>query len=159
MEANDRTFLIGILTKDEKATAALVAKFESSENVTVIDLVGMRSELFIKFINNARLDIAVVAEDTFANIKSMEKIDEIIKKGGNTYFIVMYTSENSKKVLEASDMLIENKMMVTPSKVDNERDYRVLATNVKGAMNGVLQNERIEAKFLSELNERLRDGR
>ena len=33
----ERTFLIGILTKDEKVTEVLVAKFEGSENVTIID--------------------------------------------------------------------------------------------------------------------------
>ena len=156
-----RTFHVGILTKDEKVPDALIREFEGikdKKSVAIIDLAGMGSELFKKFVNNAGLDIVVTAEDTFTEAELREKADEIVKKGRNTYFTIMYDDENAAKMLEEAQRLAENEIVITLAKIENERDYRIgLATNVQGQINRKIQNERRAAAFVSELSERLKD--
>ena len=163
MEYKGRTFHVGILTKDEKATAALVQEFErikDKKSVTLIDLVGMNRDLFKKFILNTGLDIVVIAEDTYTEPEKREKAKEIVQKSNKTYFMIIYNDENAERILEEAQWLVENKIVTTHTKITNERDYALgLATNVHGGINRKIQNERRAAAFLSELNRELSEGR
>lgn len=151
MKGTERNFIVGILTKDRKVADALAQEFEDKKNVTVIDFTNINSELFKKFINNSRLDIVVAAEDTFTDPESRKKVDEVIQKGNNTYFLPIYNDENVKKMLEVSDILGKNKIVTTSCKIEEDSDYELLATNVHGAINRKIQMERRAENTISEI--------
>ena len=141
---NERTYVIGILTKDEKIKEALVEEFEGEENVKIID--------------NCGADIIVTDEDSFTDAESRKKIDDVMKKAGDTYFVTAYNDENAERMYDINELFLKNNIPVFPSKIGFDGGYGMLAGNTRGAINVKINNARRAERVISELSERVRNG-
>jgi len=135
MGENERNFIVGILTSDEKVNKALIEKFEGQKNIAIIDLMNMDGESIKKVVNNASPDIVITAEDAFLTAGNRKKFDELIKADKNTSFLAIYNSKNAETMLEIFNILSKKGPIVLPCKIENYEDYRILTTNVQGVIN------------------------
>ena len=158
MGESERTYAVGILTKDEKIKEALVEEFEGEKNVAIIDLVGMGNESAKTFIDNVNADIIVTDEDSFTDTESREIIDDKIKKSGDTYFVTAYNDENAARMYDINELFLKNEVPVFPSKIGFDGGYGMLAGNVRAAINVKINNKRRAERVISELSERVRNG-
>jgi len=141
LKEKERDFTIGVLTGDEKVTEALSKRFESKENITIVDLMHMDSETAKKFINTSKLDIVITAEDSFVDAKNRRKIDELIKADQDTTFFTIYYSENAKTMLEINKILSVKKILIAPCKIETTLDYKMMTTNIQGSINKKIKDK------------------
>ena len=146
-----------MLTRDKKAIDAIKMYFSDWENITVIDLLGPEEATARKFINLYNIDIAVIDKEAAESGESGLAY-EIIRKAEKqynterTYLLVLYDDDSVHIMIE---MCKSHELVTTYTKIENERDYWMVASNLHSLINRKEMWVCHHARVIKEMNSEL----